>query len=98
MCMEGAAGKNPVYHIGKVYHLFAHKLANQIYEKFGIENSISIVSQSGRDIDDPWILSLESGSSLSDDTQREIEECIIKGVRNIKDITKEILDFKFPIA
>ncbi len=34
MSMEGACGKNPVYHIGKLYYLAANKIAKKIYDKY----------------------------------------------------------------
>lgn len=98
MSMEGAAGKNPVYHIGKVYHLFAHKLSHEIFEKFGIENSLSIVSQSGRDLNDPWIISCECTQPLGDNKKQLVENFMRNNIQNIKEITKEILAFKYPIA
>lgn len=54
MSMEGVCGKNPVYHIGKVYYLAAQEIAKKIYEKFGVKNEVFLVSQSGRDLIDPW--------------------------------------------
>jgi S-adenosylmethionine synthetase len=98
MCMEGAAGKNPIYHIGKVYHLFAHKLAHAIYEKFSVENSISIVSQSGRDLNDPWIVSIETTRGIDDETKAQIESFVNAQTMSINDITSDILSFKYPIA
>lgn len=98
MCMEGAAGKNPVYHIGKVYHLFAHKLANEIYVNFGLENSISIISQSGRDLNDPWIVSLEFVVEVDDVLKEKIENFVNLKIKSIHQITEDILLFKYPIA
>ena len=96
--MEGAAGKNPVYHIGKVYHLFAHKLANEIYVDFGLENSISIISQSGRDLNDPWIVSLEFTGDIDSVLKEKIEDYVTLKIKNINKITEDILLFKYPIA
>jgi S-adenosylmethionine synthetase len=98
MCMEGAAGKNPVYHIGKVYHLFAHKLANEIYNNFGLANSISIISQSGRDLNDPWIVSLEFTIDVDDKVREKVENFVYLNIKNIHEITEDILSFKYPIA
>jgi len=98
MCIEGAAGKNPIYHIGKVYHLFANNLANKIYEKFGLENAISVISQSGRDLNDPWIISIETTEELGNNIKKDIEIFIKNEINNIKGITKDILLFKYPIA
>ena len=56
MSMEGASGKNPVYHIGKLYYIGAFELADKIYQKFGITNEVYLASQSGRPLLDPWIV------------------------------------------
>ena len=32
-CSEAAAGKNPVSHVGKIYNLLTHKIANKIYSE-----------------------------------------------------------------
>lgn len=52
--MEGACGKNPVYHIGKVYYVAAQQLADSIFAKFKIKNEVYLASQSGRSLIDPW--------------------------------------------
>lgn len=33
MGTEAAAGKSPVSHVGKIYNVLTHKIANEIYEK-----------------------------------------------------------------
>ena len=33
VCSEAAAGKNPISHVGKIYNVLTHKIANSIYEK-----------------------------------------------------------------
>ncbi len=55
MSMEGACGKNPVYHIGKVYYVAASFISEKIYKKFNVPNEVALVSQSGRDLCDPWV-------------------------------------------
>ncbi len=40
MSMEGACGKNPVNHIGKIYYVAAFDLAHKIHTRFGIENEV----------------------------------------------------------
>jgi len=98
MCMEGAAGKNPVYHVGKVYHLFAHKLAHKVYDQFGIACAISIISQSGRDLKDPWIVSIEIEGGVNNITKAQIESFIKTEMQTIDQITEDILSCKYPIS
>ncbi|WP_158575922.1 methionine adenosyltransferase [Streptomyces corynorhini] len=51
---EGVSGKNPVYHVGKLYNLAATEAARRLNEETGLEVAVALVSQSGRDLADPW--------------------------------------------
>ncbi|WP_181800356.1 methionine adenosyltransferase [Streptomyces ipomoeae] len=51
---EGVSGKNPVYHVGKLYNLAAAETARRLHEESGLECAVALVSQSGRDLTDPW--------------------------------------------
>jgi len=55
MGTEAAAGKNPVSHVGKIYTIFTHQVAQKVYEEVdGIrEVYIWMVSQIGKPIDQP---------------------------------------------
>jgi S-adenosylmethionine synthetase len=55
MGTEAAAGKNPVSHVGKIYTVFTHLVAQKVYEEVeGIrEVYIWMVSQIGKPIDQP---------------------------------------------
>lgn len=55
MSIEGACGKNPVYHVGKLYYLTAFKIAQNIYKIFSVPNEVYLASQSGRDLLSPWV-------------------------------------------
>ncbi|MEK7186902.1 MAG: methionine adenosyltransferase [Patescibacteria group bacterium] len=94
MSMEGACGKNPVYHIGKLYYLAAQEISQKIYQSFRVINSVALVSQSGRGLLNPWIISV----SL-DDVEKLIDENSIKlivqeEIKNIPGITERILEGK----
>lgn len=89
MSMEGSCGKNPVYHIGKIYYVAAFNLANKIYEKLGIENEVYIISQSGRDLLDPWIIAVYTQNSLS--FENELHQIINDEIKNLPEITNSIL-------
>lgn len=60
MSMEGVSGKNPVYHIGKLYNLVAFNIADAIYRLTGQYVEVSLVSQSGRSLVDPWKIFVSS--------------------------------------
>ncbi len=50
---EGVSGKNPVYHVGKLYNLAAQETAERLHGATGQAVAVALVSQSGRDLDDP---------------------------------------------
>lgn len=72
MGTEAAAGKNPVSHVGKIYNLLAHQLAQEIYgEVEGVkEVYVLLLSRIGAPVDQPQIaaaqLLLERGQRLND--------------------------------
>jgi len=95
MSIEGACGKNPVYHIGKIYYVLAHQLAHKIFKKFDIYNNIAIASQSGRDLLDPWIVAVNVPISFKNN--RELKLLIKKEVSQIFKITTAIIERNFSI-
>lgn len=58
---EAAAGKNPISHVGKIYNVFAHKLAKTIYENVAGINEVYIflVSEIGKPIDNPKVIAVK---------------------------------------
>lgn len=61
MGTEAAAGKNPVSHVGKIYNVFAHKVAEKIYRQVeGIEEVyVLLLSRIGAPIDTPLMASAQ---------------------------------------
>lgn len=55
MGTEAAAGKNPVTHVGKIYSVLAHRMADEIYKRVEglLEVSVWLVSEIGKSIDEP---------------------------------------------
>jgi len=100
---EAAAGKNPVSHVGKIYNLLTHKIANSIYEQVpGIEEVyIWLLSQIGKPIDQPAIAAaqvvMKSGNSF-EHVQKEIEEVVDSELENIDKFCKELAYGKIPIC
>jgi len=95
MSTEAAAGKNPISHVGKIYNLLSHRIAQHIYEKVpGIrEVYIWLCSQIGRPIDQPLIASaqliLEPGVEL-EAIRRNVEETIERELADIYDFTERL--------
>ena len=61
MTLEAAAGKNPVSHVGKVYNLLAHQIAERIYHAADPieEVYVWLCSRIGYPLDRPWASSVQ---------------------------------------
>ena len=57
--MEASCGKNPVYHVGKVYTVLCNLIAADIYTMTGIENYVYATSQIGKQLADPWSIAID---------------------------------------
>ncbi len=92
MSTEAAAGKNPVSHVGKIYSLLTHHIANEIYESVtGIRSVyVWLCSQIGKPIDEPLIasaqLTLERNVDLAS-VKGAVEEVVESELANIYDFT-----------
>jgi len=97
MSMEGAAGKNPVYHVGKLYYLAAHKVAQAMYQKFGVYNEVYLVSQSGRSLTSPWktVVKIDKNKRLA---IQEVKKFIADQLQAIPSITEEVIHDKVSIS
>ena len=89
MSMEGACGKNPVYHVGKVYYVASFEISRKIFEKFGISNEVALISQSGRDLLDPWMTFVTVPEGF--ENKKEIENFVKRELQNIPHITNLLL-------
>lgn len=95
--MEASCGKNPVYHIGKIYTSLSYVISREIYNRYRIENIIFITSQIGRDLSSPWILSVELKSEIDKVTKFEIETLINSYLNDIPSVTKMIINREIPL-
>ncbi len=92
MSMEGACGKNPVYHIGKIYYVAANEISQKIYKKFKIPNEVGLSSQSGRDLLDPWITSISIPKTFKKTAQ--LQKFVAKELLSIPKYTDLIIKQK----
>ncbi|NQS88861.1 methionine adenosyltransferase, partial [Patescibacteria group bacterium] len=97
MSMEGACGKNPVYHIGKIYYVASQKLSKDIFEKFGVANKVFMVSQSGRDLIDPWETGVIIDTSHKNINVKELESFIAEALMSIPKLTSGLLENKYQL-
>ena len=88
LCSEAAAGKNPVSHVGKIYNLLTHRIAEKVYENVpGLEEVyIWLLSQIGKPIDQPAIAAAQVVMKSDNDfekVRKNIEEVVNEELENI---------------
>jgi S-adenosylmethionine synthetase len=67
MNLEGANGKNPVYHVGKLYNVAAQRLAGRLFEETGDYAEVHLVSLTGQRLDQPWRVLVRLSSVNTDE-------------------------------
>ncbi|MEM5778495.1 MAG: methionine adenosyltransferase [Candidatus Aenigmatarchaeota archaeon] len=99
---EAAAGKNPVSHVGKIYNVLSHRIANEVYKNVPDIKEIYIwlLSQIGKPIDHPHIAAaqvvMNSGSVES--VKKEIHEVMDKELVNIKQFCMDLINGKYKVC
>ncbi len=93
MSMEGAAGKNPVNHTGKVYNLLAIEIANEIVATVdGVQEVyIKLLSEIGRRIDDPRVAIAEiipESTEMTATIEHKAVRIMDEWLSNIQEITE----------
>ncbi|MBC7263256.1 MAG: methionine adenosyltransferase [Chloroflexi bacterium] len=102
MGTEAAAGKNPVSHVGKIYSLLSHRIANDIYENVpGLsEVYVWLCSQIGQPIDQPLIASaqlvLAPGTDLRD-IHKRVSSIMERELTDIYQFTERLSRGEFSV-
>lgn len=89
MNLEGASGKNPVYHVGKLYNLVADRLAHQLHKETGAYAEVHLVSVTGQPLDQPGrvVLRLAAEEVQQDKLQALVEDAL----SSIPELTDEVV-------
>ncbi len=92
MSMEACCGKNPVYHVGKLYTAIASLISSEIFELTGLETYVYLTSQMGRSLSDPWSACVEVCGRDATPTERQMfEEIIERNLANANETTRKIV-------
>lgn len=99
---EAAAGKNPVSHVGKIYNVLSHRIANEIYVNVPDirEVYVWLLSQIGEPIDQPKIAAAQVIMERGDVgyVRDEVNEVIDRELANIQDFCMELAKGKIPVC
>jgi S-adenosylmethionine synthetase len=102
MSTEAAAGKNPVSHVGKIYTLLSHQMAQHIHTAVeGVaEVSVWLCSQIGQPVDRPWITAaqviLAPGASRAD-VETPLREIIHADLAALPSFITQLTYGAFPV-
>ncbi|RJS82902.1 methionine adenosyltransferase [Candidatus Bathyarchaeota archaeon] len=102
-CSEAAAGKNPVSHVGKIYNLLTHEIANDIYKNVpGIrEVYVWMLSKIGQSIDQPAAVAVQiipDNSVMFDKVRKETERIVDYRLEEINEFCIKLAYGKIPIC
>lgn len=88
--IESWAGKNPVYHTGRVYGYMTAKLARAISEQFLVKCTVTAVTRCGDSLFPPYQLIVSTNRAVDDvELGRFVEQIMFE-----TDYVKEILSFR----
>lgn len=92
MSTEACCGKNPVYHVGKIYTAIGSLISSEIFSLLGLETCVYLTSQMGRSISDPWSVYIEVyGGSVSPTQRQFIEEIAERCLADANATTQKIV-------
>lgn len=103
MGTEAAAGKNPVSHVGKIYTIMTHQVADRIYREVpGIrEVYVWLLSQIGARIDQPKVAAAQiilHKRARQAVAIRRVREIMERELSSIGTLTRELAEGKYPVV
>lgn len=94
MSVEAPAGKNPVHHAGKLYNAAAHRIAHDIYNLTGAENSVFITAKNGDPLAEPSFVTIKVAHSfpgLDSGYLKEVEGIVSEVLGDLTALTTRIV-------
>ncbi|MFK7974343.1 MAG: methionine adenosyltransferase [Rickettsiaceae bacterium] len=89
MNLEGANGKNPVYHIGKIYNVLANIIAERLYEHTGKTVYVNLISKTGGDLLTPWKVIIQIQGK--EENSSNVVNIVKKLCQEIPELTNKII-------
>ncbi|WP_116949618.1 methionine adenosyltransferase [Jiangella endophytica] len=89
MNLEGASGKNPVYHVGKLYNIAARRLAARLFDLTGGHAEVHLVSRTGKRLDRPWRILVRLSSAEPD--PGKVESVVAETLAEFPSLTDELV-------
>lgn len=103
MGTEAAAGKNPVSHVGKIYTILTHQVANKIYHDVpGIEEVyVWMLSQIGSPVDQPKVAAAQlvlARHARRSAVERRVREILDYELANIRQLSQDLAEGRYSIC
>jgi S-adenosylmethionine synthetase len=100
---EAAAGKNPVSHVGKIYSVLTHVLAEKIYrEVSGVEHVLVwLCSRIGAAVDDPQAAAVQvqmKEGAMFADIADALHEIVERELARMPEFCSELATGKYPVC
>lgn len=89
MNLEGANGKNPVYHVGKIYNILASNIAEAIYKATDSPVVVDLISKTGNSLKEPWKILIQLENMEVD--QEQVYKIIEEHLNKIPELTNKII-------
>jgi S-adenosylmethionine synthetase len=89
MNIEGASGKNPVYHVGKLYNVAAHRIAARLALVTDGYAEVHLLSATGQRLDRPWRIHVRLAAA--DPQRNKVHAVIFEALDAFPELTDEIL-------
>jgi S-adenosylmethionine synthetase len=100
---EAAAGKNPISHVGKIYNLLSHRIAEILFNEIAgmTEVTVYLVSRIGTPIDRPRLVAVQIAPQPGLDVRdvaRQVDEIVARELSGIDTFCKELSEGRYPVC
>ena len=102
-CSEAAAGKNPVSHVGKIYNLLTHRMANKVHQEVPDVKEVYVwlLSKIGQPIDQPAVAAVQlipDNRAAFGKIRKEAERVVDYELENIDKFCMDLAMGKMPVC
>jgi S-adenosylmethionine synthetase len=91
MNVEGANGKNPVYHVGKLYNIAAQRIAQRLHEATGSYAEVHLASATGQRLDRPWRILVRLARGGDEIPDSKLRALLLETLDTFPALTSELL-------
>lgn len=96
--LEAACGKNPVGHVGKLYHAIGLEIADALLLMEPVTSaSVRLLSQIGRPIDNPVAVELELSGEIDDEVRRLATDIVHAALLDWRTASRSLIAGRYPL-